>query len=150
MAEMSYNYKVSNGGCHSQLRILRAASTHYGVLRTLLNHVYTARRSHLCVVNIDKALSAGDFHSLIETIKVHDVADLLTADLDSSHKIVIMESTICKMNISIGTTPPANNPAPVTDSMAAAASTNTGATNTSAKPKQKHQGQRRRYTPYVS
>ena len=87
----------------------------------------------------------------METIKVHDVADLLTADLDSSHKIVIMESTIRKMkNISIGTTPPANNPAPVTDSTAAAASTNTAATNTSAKPKQKHQGQRRRYTPYVS
>ena len=148
---MSYNYKVSNGGCHSQLRILRAASTHYGVLRTLLNHVYTARRSHLCVVSIDKAPSAGDFHSLMETTKVHDVADLLTADLDSSHKIVIMESTIHKMkNISIGTTPPANNPAPVTDSTAAAASTNTAATNTSAKPKQKHQGQRRRYTPYVS
>ena len=32
------------------------------------------------------ALSAGDFHSLMETTKVHDFADLLTADLDSSYQ----------------------------------------------------------------
>ena len=36
----------NDGGCGSQLRILTVASTHYGVLRTLLDHVYTARRSH--------------------------------------------------------------------------------------------------------
>ena len=71
-------------GCRSQLRILTAASTHYGVLRTLLNHVYTARRSHLGAVSIDKALSVGDFQSLMEITKVHDFADLLTADLDSN------------------------------------------------------------------
>ena len=76
----------NDGGCHSQLRILRAASTHYGVLRILLNHVYTARRSHLSVVSIDKALIAGDFHSLMKITKVHDLADLLTADLDSSYQ----------------------------------------------------------------
>ena len=51
-----------------------------------MDHVYTARRSHLGVVSIDKALSACDFHSLMETTKVHDVADLLTADLDSSYQ----------------------------------------------------------------
>ena len=78
--------RSNDGGCRSQLRILRAASTHYGVLRTLVDHVYTARRSHLCVVSIDKALGAGDFHSLMEITKVHDVADLLTADLDSSYQ----------------------------------------------------------------
>ena len=76
----------NDGGCRSQLYILRAASTHYGVLRTLLDHVYTDRRSHLCVVSIEKALGAGDFHSLMETTKVHDVADLLTADLDSTYQ----------------------------------------------------------------
>ena len=37
----------NDGGCHSQLRILRAASTHYSVLRTLLNHIYTARSLRL-------------------------------------------------------------------------------------------------------
>ena len=76
----------NDGGCRCQLCILRAASTHYCMLRTLLNHVYTARRSHLCVVSIDKALSAGDFHSLMEITKVHDFADLLTADLDSTYQ----------------------------------------------------------------
>ena len=76
----------NDGGCRSQLRILTAASTHYGVLRTLLDHVYTARRSHLGVVSIDKVLSVGDFHSLMEVTKVHDFADLLTADLDSSYQ----------------------------------------------------------------
>ena len=44
------------------------------------------RRSHLGVVSIDNALSAGDFHSLMEITKVHDFADLLTADLDSSYQ----------------------------------------------------------------
>ena len=62
----------NGGGCRSQLCILRVASTHHGVLRILLDHVYTARRSHLGVVSIDKALSAGDFHSLMEITKVHD------------------------------------------------------------------------------
>ena len=39
----------NEGGCCSQLRILRAASTHYSVMRTLLNHVYNAITSHLGV-----------------------------------------------------------------------------------------------------
>ena len=38
------------------------------------------------VASIDKALSAGDFHSLMEVTNVHDFADLLTADLDSSYQ----------------------------------------------------------------
>ena len=53
---------------------------------TLLSYVYTARRSHFGVVSIDKALSAGEFHSLMKITKVHDFADLLTADLDSSYQ----------------------------------------------------------------
>ena len=77
----------NDGGCRSQLRILRAASTHHGVLRTLLNHVYTARRSHLGVVSIDKALSAGDFHSLMEITKVHDFGLLMMQELCQSHRV---------------------------------------------------------------
>ena len=76
----------NDGGCCSQLRILRAASTHYSVLRTLLNHVHSAIRSHLVVLNIDKALHAGDLHSLMEVTKVRDFATLLTNDLDSSYE----------------------------------------------------------------
>ena len=76
----------NDGGCCSQLRIRRAASTHYSVLRTLLNHVHSAIRSHLVVLNIDKALHAGDLHSLMEVTKVRDFATLLTNDLDSSYE----------------------------------------------------------------
>ena len=76
----------NDGGCCSQLRILRAASTHYGVLRTLLNHVHSAIRRHLVVLNIDKALRAGDLHSLMEVTKVRDFATLLTNDFDSSYE----------------------------------------------------------------
>ena len=76
----------NDGGCCSTLRILRAASTHYGVLRTFLNHMYSAITSHLVVLNIDKALHAGDFHSLMEIAKVHDFAVLLTNDLDTSYE----------------------------------------------------------------
>ena len=54
-----------------------------------------------------------------------------------------MDSTTQQLkNFSIGTTPPANNQGPVANP--------TAATNTSAKPKEKRQGQRQRYTPYIS
>ena len=76
----------NDGGCCSQLRILRAASTHYGVLRTLLNHVYSAITSHVGVLNIDKALRTCDLHSLMESTKVTDFAVLLTNDLDASYE----------------------------------------------------------------
>ena len=76
----------NDGGCCRQLRILRAASTHYSVLRTLLNHVYSAITSHLGVLNIDKALSTGDLHFLKEITKVPDFAVLLTNDLDCSYE----------------------------------------------------------------
>ena len=41
----------------------------------------------MCVVNIDKVLSAGNFHSLVHEITdVQDFADLLSVDLDSSYQ----------------------------------------------------------------
>ena len=46
----------------------------------------TSWRSHLVVLNIDKALRAGDLHSLMEVTKVRDFATLLTNDLDSSYE----------------------------------------------------------------
>ena len=72
----------NDGGCCSQLRILRAASTHYNVL----NRVYSAITSHLGVLYIDKALSTGDLHFLKEITKVPDFAVLLTNDLDCSYE----------------------------------------------------------------
>ena len=76
----------NDGRCCSQLRILRAALTHYSVLRTLLNHVYIAITGRLGVLNIDKALRTGDLHFLKEITKVPDFAVLLTIYLDCSYE----------------------------------------------------------------
>ena len=52
--------------CHSKLRILRAVSTHYPVLRNFLHGLYSGMKSHMYVATIDNAVSAGEFHSLME------------------------------------------------------------------------------------
>ena len=36
----------NDGGCHSQLQIIRSAATHYPVLVTLSHHVYQAIGAH--------------------------------------------------------------------------------------------------------
>ena len=56
--------------CTSQLRILRAASTHFPVLRQLLREVHSAIASHKFVLEIDEALSAGDYHKLMEIANI--------------------------------------------------------------------------------
>ena len=63
----------NNGGCHSKLRILRSAATHFPVLGTLQRLVCSAVNSHQCVQNIDNALCAGDFHTLMEITKLTDL-----------------------------------------------------------------------------
>ena len=76
-------------GCESKLRILRAASTHYPVLRKFLHDVHTAIRSHLCVCDIDKAMCAGDFHALMEITKITDFETMLTNDVESSYALIL-------------------------------------------------------------
>ena len=55
----------SSGSCQSQLRVLRAAATHFPVLRQFLHDVHSAVRSHMCVFEIDKALCSGNFQRLM-------------------------------------------------------------------------------------
>ncbi len=74
----------NDGGCQSVLRILRAASTHYPVLRNFLHHVNTGIRCHMLVFDIDKALRAGDFHTLMEITKMVDFEAVLSNDVQSS------------------------------------------------------------------
>ena len=50
----------NDGGCQSKLRVLRAASTHFPVLRKLLRGVHSAITNHKCVFEIDKALCTGN------------------------------------------------------------------------------------------
>ena len=63
--------------CTSQLRILRAASTHVPILRQLLHEVHSAIASHKCVLEIDEALSAGDYHKLMEIANIRIFGALL-------------------------------------------------------------------------
>ena len=51
----------NNNGCQSKLRVLRAASTHYPVLRQFLHQLTSARTSHRCIDDIDQALCAGQY-----------------------------------------------------------------------------------------
>ena len=74
----------SSGGCQSKLRVLRAASTHFPVLRQFLHDVHSAIRSHMCVFEIDKALCAANYCKLMEITNVEKLETLLSNDVDSS------------------------------------------------------------------
>ena len=94
----------NDGGCHSKLRIIRSAATHYPVLVTLSHHVYRALCSHeqcteasdsvlthaLCahvgVQKIDRALGSGDFHTLMEITKI-------------LYLLMLVWKTICLLNM---------------------------------------------------
>ena len=76
----------NNGGCHSKLRTLRLAATHFPVLATLLRLVYSAVNNHWCVKNIDKALSTGDFHTLVEITKLNNFEALLSNEVETTYE----------------------------------------------------------------
>jgi len=56
----------NDGGCYSQLSVLRAARTHYSVLGNFHHYVNNAISSHLRLRDIDMALLSGDIESLME------------------------------------------------------------------------------------
>ena len=74
----------NDGGCHSQLRFIRSAATHYPVLVTLSHHVYRAIGTQ--VQKIDRALCSGDFHTLMEITKISDFKTLLSNEIDTSYE----------------------------------------------------------------
>ena len=69
-------------GCTSPLRILRAASPHYPILRSLLRNIYDAIKFHKLVVVIDKALCDA------KTLMIK-----LTADKDDVNIAAILSGT---------------------------------------------------------
>ena len=75
-----------SGGCQSQLRVLRAAATHFPVLRQFLHDVHSAIRSHMCVFEIDKALCSGSYQRLMQTTNVDKLDALLSNDVSSSYE----------------------------------------------------------------
>ena len=75
----------NDGGCHSKMHILGAAATHYPLTK-LLRIVYSAVNSHKCVQNIDNALSAGDYHTLMEITDLTDFEALLSNEVESTYE----------------------------------------------------------------
>ena len=75
-----------DGGCQSKLRILRAASTHFPLLRNFLHDVHSAISSHICVTEIDKVLCTGNFRKLMELTHMTMFAQLLSNDLESCYQ----------------------------------------------------------------
>ena len=73
--------------CLSKLTILRAASTHYPVLRNFLHAVYRAIKSHIQVTGIDSALRDGHFHSMMEITKTVE----FDADTESRYEHILTQ-----------------------------------------------------------
>ena len=72
-----HSLPCSSGCCTSRLHILRAAAVHYPSLRTLLNNIYHARRSHNGIRDIESSLSEGSVSSLKNILKVQELSELL-------------------------------------------------------------------------
>ncbi|KAL5469161.1 hypothetical protein EMCRGX_G030373 [Ephydatia muelleri] len=51
--------------CSSQLRVIRAATPHFPVLRTFTRLLYKARKCHMTILAIDSALSCGNIDELV-------------------------------------------------------------------------------------
>ena len=65
----------SSGCCISQLYILRAIAIHYPILRTLLNNIYCAKRSHCGIRDIEFGLCEGSVSSLKKFLKVQELSE---------------------------------------------------------------------------
>ena len=63
--------------CTSTLRILRAAPTHFPVLRKFLVYVTTALSCHKIVCSIDNALQCGNYKTLMHITDVKLIELLL-------------------------------------------------------------------------
>ena len=75
----------SDHWCTSNLRILRAASTHFPVLRRFLAHVTDALSAHRAVCDIDHALKNGNHKHLM---KITGVQSLLSCNVEGKyHKL---------------------------------------------------------------
>ena len=68
-----------NAECDSSLRILRAAATHFSLLRRFVVLLYEAIRLHRQLDRIDTALCAGDFSCLVQLCGLSDYKVLFKA-----------------------------------------------------------------------
>ena len=68
-----------NAECDSSLRILRAAATHFPLLRRFVVLLYEAIRLHRQLDRIDTGLCAGDFSCLVQLCGLSDYKVLFKA-----------------------------------------------------------------------
>ena len=74
--------------CNSQLRILRAGAVHHPFLRTLLNNIYCARRNDNDIRKVETCLSEGCIHSLIDSLNLKDLSELLDEEEEESSSTI--------------------------------------------------------------
>ena len=75
---------VTGRECSSELRILRAASTHFPTLRSFLRAVYDAFRSHKATTSRDEALRNGDFVHLMSAAGIDGYNILFDTQIEST------------------------------------------------------------------
>ena len=67
--------------CSSPLRVIRAASPHFPVLRAFTRLLYKARKCHMNILAIDSALSSGSIDELIPFLGLKEnLSDLFSVD----------------------------------------------------------------------
>jgi hypothetical protein len=74
----------NDGGCKNILRIIRAASTHYPILRKFLRMIYAAIDDDRVINAIDRALEAGNFQRLLWACKIDSCDSLLANDIEQT------------------------------------------------------------------
>uniref|UniRef100_A0A1X7TPG9 USP domain-containing protein n=1 Tax=Amphimedon queenslandica TaxID=400682 RepID=A0A1X7TPG9_AMPQE len=98
--------------CKSKLRILRAASPHYPMLRTFLRNIYQAMNCDDAVSPIDQALIEGDVDALIKIAtesdpsnEKNDVAQIFSSRYEGDSDINLrdpdLEAKLLKENVNL-------------------------------------------------
>ena len=80
---MGHPLTCASRNCESLLRIVRAASTHYPLLRRFHRLMYVARQQHWAVHKIDASLCAADFNQLMELAAIKDFDDLFSEEVNA-------------------------------------------------------------------
>ena len=57
---------LPGSSCESKLRVLTSAAAHYPKLAAFQKDVYSARREHFIIQNVNKAIDSKDYKSLLE------------------------------------------------------------------------------------
>ena len=76
-------FSYSGERCTSTLRILRAASTHFPVLRGFLAHVTSALSAHRIVRDIDNTLKNNNHQRLL---KITQIESLLSCNVEQNYQ----------------------------------------------------------------